>query len=172
MNAGAALRRADGTAPLVSVVSVLLGLLLLGGCSAGAVHIDASRPSAAAQGPCRRLLGSLPAQVADQSARKVEPTDAWGAAWGDPPIVLTCGGAAPRGFGRASTCTTVNGVDWYLPEDQLEPGGAPSDVTMTTVHRAAYVQVRLPAEYWPPATALADLSAAVKAAVPPTGHCV
>jgi hypothetical protein len=145
--------------------------VVLGGCS-GAVGIEAPHPPAAARAPCHRLLDSLPETVADQSARDVEPADAWGAAWGDPAIVLTCGGSAPRGFGRASSCTTVNGVDWYIPEDQLDPGGAPSDVTMTTVHRAAYVTVRLPAEYWPPATALADLSGAVKAAIPRTGHCL
>ena len=129
-------------------------------------------PPAAAQAPCRRLLEELPQSVADQPSRKVEPRGAWGAAWGDPPIVLTCGGPAPRGFGRASSCTTVNGVDWYIPTNQLRPGGASSDVTMTTVHRAANVQVHLPAEYWPPATALVDLSAAVKSAVPATGHCI
>jgi hypothetical protein len=121
---------------------------------------------------CRSLLDSLPSKVADQSSRAVRPDGAWGAAWGDPPIVLSCGVPPPRGFGRASTCTTVDGVDWYLPESQLQPGNGPSDLTMTTVHRAVHVQVRMPGEYWPPATTLADLSPVVKAAVPRRGHCL
>jgi hypothetical protein len=166
VNAGAVLRHAR-TGALVAVTAVALG-----GCSGGAVDVGGTRPPGDQQAACRALLDALPPQVADQSARKIEPTHGWGAAWGDPPIVLTCGGPAPHGFGRASSCTTVNGVDWYIPEDQLQPGGAPSDVTMTTVHRTVYVQVRMPARYWPPATTLADLSSAVKTAIPRAGHCL
>jgi hypothetical protein len=143
---------------------------LLAACS-GAVDLSAPAPAAADRAACRSLLDALPSRVADQPRRTVQPRGAWGAAWGDPPIVLTCGGPAPHGYGRASSCTTVNGVDWYLPENQLETGGRPSDVTMTTVHRAVHVQVRMPADYWPPATTLADLSSAVKHTIPSAGHC-
>jgi hypothetical protein len=170
VNVGAALRRARTGA----VVAVLTGALTaaLAGCSSGAVDFGSTQPPAAQQAACRSLLDALPRHVADQPARSVKPTHGWGAAWGDPPIVLTCGGPAPHGYGRASSCTTVNGVDWYLPEDQLQAGGAPSEVTMTTVHRSVYVRVDMPGDYWPPAATLADLSSAVKATIPRAGHCL
>ncbi len=133
--------------------------------------VDAPEPTAADRVPCRRLLDALPDAVADQQARTVQPADAWGAAWGDPPIVLTCGGPRPAGFTRTSSCTTVNGVDWFIPEEQLGTS-EPTDLTMTTVYREQYVEVRLPKEYWPPATTLADLSRAVRKNVAATGGCV
>lgn len=153
-------------------VLLLLVAVVIAGCGSNTVTVDARPPAAADRAVCRSLLNRLPTHVADQARRTVEPDGAWGAAWGDPPIVLTCGAAAPRGYGRASSCTTVNGVDWYLPEAQLQPGGSPSDVTMTTVHRTVNVEVRMPADYWPPAATLADLSSAISAALPRAGHCL
>ena len=148
-------------------------LALLVGCSSdlGPVEVDAPPPAPQDRDPCRRLLGSLPELVADQEARSVAPDDALAAAWGDPAIVLTCGVGRPEGFKRISTCTTVNGVDWFIPEEQLDVS-EPVDLTMTTVNREQYVEVRLPAEYWPPATALADLSGPVARSIETTGACV
>ena len=149
----------------------LLGAALLAACGDGAVQVEAPEPAAADRAACRDLLAAVPDKVADQTARRVEPDDAWGTAWGDPPIVLTCGGAEPKGFNRTSTCTTVNGVDWFIPEDELE-AETPSDLTMTTVYRRPTVTVRLPADYWPPATTLADLSEAVTSATTRDGACL
>ncbi len=132
--------------------------------------MDAPTPAQEDRGACRSLLQALPDNVADQPARPVEPDDGWAAAWGDPAIVLTCGGAAPEGFRRTSTCTTVNDVDWFIPEEQLESDVA-VELTMTTVNRAQFVEVTLPAEYSPPATALADLSEAVSGSIEATGSC-
>ena len=73
----------------------------------------------------------------------------------------------PDGFDRTSICTTVDDVDWYVPEAQLEQQG---DLVMTLVNREQYVEVRMPAEYWPPATTLADLGPAVST-LPATGSC-
>ena len=163
MNAGAVAR-------LAAVTSLVAALGLLSACSDDAVPIPTATPSATDQGPCRNLLSALPDHVADQPARTVEPDHAWGAAWGDPPIVLTCGVAAPDGFRRTSSCTTVDGVDWFIPEKQLE-ASAPRELTMTTVNRAQYVQVRMPADYWPPATTLADVSTVIRSVVQKTGAC-
>ena len=97
------------------------------------------------------------------------PADALAAAWGDPAIVLRCGVDRPAGFHRASSCVTVDAVDWYVPEDQLaEPG----QVTMTTVKREQYVEVVVPEEYWPPGTTLADLSTVVRGSIERRGRCV
>jgi hypothetical protein len=115
-------------------------------------------------------VDALPSTVADLSAREVEPGDAVGAAWGDPAIVLVCGVPRPPGFGRTATCLSVNDLDWFVPEDQLE-SREPTDLTMTTVGRSPRVQVTLPAEHWPPATTLADLSEAVRKHTTRTGRC-
>jgi Protein of unknown function (DUF3515) len=164
VNAGAVARQV-----LVSAAA----MALLHGCSSdpGAVEIGAQTPAADDQDACRTLLDALPDQVADQPVRPVEPEDGWGAAWGDPAIVLTCGGPPPEGFRRTSSCTTVNGVDWFVPDEQLETTEA-TDLTMTTVHREQFVEVRMPAEYWPPAATLADLSASVSRSIEATGACV
>jgi hypothetical protein len=156
----------------VRLAASALALALLAGCSVepGPVSVQASRPAPEDQDSCRKLLEALPSQVADQESREVTP-DAWAAAWGDPPIVLRCGVARPKGFNRFSTCTTVNGVDWFIPEEQLDVS-EPVDVTVTTVNRAQYVEVRLPAEHWPPATALADLSGPVSRSTEATDACV
>ena len=76
----------------------------------------------------------------------------------------------PEGFNRTSSCTTVNGVDWFIPEEQLE-SPEPVELTMTTVNREQVVEVRMPAEHWPPATTLADLSSVVARSTEATGSC-
>ena len=154
------------------LVTLVLGsALLLGGCGDDTVAVDAAAPAEKDREACRALLDALPDRIADQERRTVEPEDAWGAAWGDPAIVLTCGGPEPSDFKRIATCATVNGVDWFTPEEQLESPD-PVEVTMTTVYREQYVEVRMPAEYWPPATTLADLSDAVSRNIESTGSCV
>ncbi len=135
------------------------------------MQVDAPEPAAGDRAACRALLDAVPDQVADQAARDVDPPGAWAAAWGDPAILLTCGGPPPEEFDRTSSCTTVNGVDWFIPEDQLD-ASSPTDLMISTVHRRPTVTVRLPADYWPPATALADLSAAVADTTEPHGSCV
>jgi hypothetical protein len=151
-------------------VALLATAAALTSCSGGAVELDAEPPQGAAAEACADLLEALPDQVADQPAREVEPDTAPGAAWGDPPIVLTCTDEPPAGFGRTSTCTTANGVDWYLPEEQVTVEEV-GKVTMTTVHREAFVRVELPPEHWPPATTMVDLAEAISENLEATGRC-
>lgn len=139
------------------------------GCSAQPLRVSAAGSSdPSVLEACQRLAAQLPEQVADQPRREVTPAEGLGAAWGDPAIVLSCRVPAPAGFDRVASCTSVNGVDWFIPAEQLEAGG---DLTMTVVNREVHVQAQLPATYLPPATALADLSDPVKRALEPTGHC-
>jgi hypothetical protein len=143
-------------------------LFLATACGSGTVHLSSATPPAAAQSTCRTLLDHLPAKVAGQSRRDDDAT--WAAGWGDPPITLTCGVPRPSGFVAGSPCTTVNGVDWFIPQDQLN-SSVPVDLTLTAIYREVYLQVELPKDYWPPATALADLSGVVKSRDPAAGHC-
>ena len=143
---------------------------MLTGCGTGAVEVDPPAVDGTTAERCAALVDALPDRVADLERRELEPADAVAAAWGDPPVVLTCGDEPPEGFDRLATCTTVNDVDWYIPAEQVEVDD-PGDVTMTTVNREAFVQVRLPEEHWPPATTMADLSEAVTSTLEATGRC-
>ncbi len=142
-------------------------LLVLGACGGGPVEVTASAPRPEDADACRRLVSDLPGQVADQPSREVsEPS--YAAAWGDPAIVLVCGVPTPPGFDEVAVCTTVDGVDWFIPDEDLVPG---RDLTMTTVNRSVHVEVRLPASLAPPAATLADLAEAVQQGSQRTGRC-
>ena len=70
-----------------------------------------------------------------------------------------------------SSCSSGTNQSTWLTVMQLD-AGEPVDLTMTTVNREPVVEVTLPAEYWPPATALADLSTVVRRSTDKTGSCV
>jgi hypothetical protein len=135
-------------------------LVPLAACS-DAVPLDAPRVSGADARACSALVRALPDELADQRRRQVDPGAGYGAAWGDPAIELRCGVRRPAGLGSLSECQRVDGVDWYIPESQQS--GEPTDITMTTVGRAQYVEVRLPKDYFPPANAMVDLARTVRA---------
>jgi len=135
------------------------------------VDVDPPEPDKADTMACRRFLDDVPDIVADQPRRETEPADTLARAWGDPAIVLTCGGP-PVELSDTSSCLTVDGVDWYLPEDEVAPPGEEQGtVTVTTIGREQTVVLELPGDYWPPATALADLSGVVKKDIASTSRC-
>ena len=148
---------------------VVSALLLLAGCS-GPVSLDAPRLTGRDASACRALIGALPDKVADLPRTEADAGAGYGAAWGDPPIELRCGVQRPEGLDAVAQCQTVNGVDWYIPESQQS--GRPQPITMTTVGRAQYVEVRIPADYFPPATTMVDLGPAVKQAIREVKPCV
>lgn len=120
---------------------------------------------------CLRLVAALPDTLAGLERRQVVPPAAPAAAWGDPAVVVRCGVPEPTGFDRASPCLRVNGVDWFVPEGELEePTGRV--LTATVVLREVGVELVFPRDQWPPAPALAELSDVVRAEVPATGRCV
>jgi hypothetical protein len=151
---------------LVALV-VLLGLTAAG-CSAGPVEIDAPRLSAADARACRDLVAALPRTLAGQPRRDLSGDTAYGAAWGDPAIVLTCGWGVPSGFGEASTCIQVDRTGWYVPDeviDEMLRDNQDVDVAMTEMNYRPRVHVLLPADYRPDGftnttAALADVIAA------------
>ena len=134
----------------------------------GGVHVDAPAVRGAEARACTALVDGLPDHVTDQSRRTVHGTG-YAAAWGDPAIVLRCGVRRPAGLDAFASCQVVDGVGWFIPEAQQT--GRPHDITMTTVGRAEYVEVRLPARYWPPAAAMVDLARAVKQSIPERQPC-
>ncbi len=150
----------------------LLGLLV-SGCGGGAVEVgDAARPGelgGSRSRGCVALLDALPDTVDGLQQRDVQPTDAYAAAWGDPPVVLRCGVGRPAGFNAVSSCQITNGVAWFIPDSQIT--GRPEAITMTTIGRSPDVEVRLPVESFPPAGAMVDLAGAIKQATRKVERC-
>jgi hypothetical protein len=79
--------------------------------------------------------------------------------------VLRCGVPKPERLTRTARCDVVNDVGWFSRR-------APDGYVFTTIGRAAYVELSVPAEYEPAADALVDVAAVVKAAVPQVQPCV
>jgi len=100
---------------------------------------------------CASVIGALPSTVDDAQLRR---RDQLVAAWGDPAIVLRCGVPRPAALLPTSRCDGVNGVGWFT--ETLGDG-----YRFTTIGRAAYVEVTVPAHYSPAANALVDLAPAV-----------
>lgn len=123
-------------------------MALLAGCS-GTVHVDSYPTTTNSQVDCVGLLGDPPRSVAGQQYRHVAGRIA--AAWGDPPIILRCGVEEPVKLRPDSQCHEVNGVGW-LAEKQGD------DWLFTTIGRAYYVSLEVPAEHAPAGDALADVS--------------
>ena len=139
--------------------------IVLGGC--GAVDLHDSNVSSAERTACRALVEDLPHRVSDRSRREAEGD--LGAAWGDPAIVLRCGVGTPDGYRPTSPCQRADGVDWFVPEDQISHQD--EDVVMTTVGRTPRVEVTVPAEYRPPEAAMVDLAGAIKRHTRVTSPC-
>ncbi len=124
---------------------------------------DIPRPDlpAAQDAACRDLVADLPRAVAGQRAVEVNGATAYGGAWGDPAIVLTCG-VGPVDISDAPRCADVDGVGWLVSDQDAEGG---HDATFTADGYRPRVRLHVPAHYLPDggAAALADLAAVVKA---------
>ena len=106
---------------------------------------------------CAPLVKALPSKVLDAERRKTDPASPLTAAYGDPPIEVTCGVAAPAGMAEAqSQCFEVNGVGWFAKE-------VTNGVIFTTIGRKVYLEIAVPDKYRPEANALTDVSDAVLA---------
>ena len=136
-------------------------MLVVSGCGDNPVPIESPRLDAADRAACEALLDDLPETLFDENRRLVAPAAAHGAAWGDPPLVLTCGVGEPEEFDEFSLCIEANGVGWFVPPSQEEEG---IDVTVTAVGHSPRVSVALPGEYRPEglASVMANLAPLVE----------
>lgn len=139
----------------------LLLALPLTACS-DPVRVDSPALAEAGRAACEAFIEGLPEQLADEDARDLEPADALGAAYGDPPIVITCSEEAPPEFDAFAGCDEVNGVGWFIPESEVKDPDA--DVVMSAMSYRPIVQVTVPADYRPngAAAALAELAEPIK----------
>lgn len=108
---------------------------------------------------CRALLANLPASLDDLQQRPVSAGPEQNAAYGDPPITLSCGVPAPT-VPPTDQVWVVNGVCWH-PVEQ------PETVTLTTVDREVPVQLSVPRSYDRPLQWAAPIAKTVAASVPP-----
>ncbi len=74
---------------------------------------------------------------------------------------MTCGVDVPAGFDRLARCVQVNGVGWFVPEDEAQ---GDRDTTFTAVGYRPRVALHVPEDYLPEggAAALAQLAGPVK----------
>ncbi len=142
-------------------------LLLVASCANEPVAIDPTSPDQADSLRCRALIDALPDSLAGQDRRMISPAAGRGAAWGDPPIVLTCGGDWP--LPAALNCQEVDGVDWYAPEDQIADQS--KDAVLTTVGYQPAVRVEVPTSRRPPADVLVQLAPMIRGALLNTASC-
>lgn len=106
-------------------------------------------------------MDDLPAELAGEERRDVTPGDVTAAAWGDPPIVLTCGGEPPE-LDRFAPCLEANGVGWFVESEDEDDPEAPA--TVTAAGYRPTVTVEIPGERQPEgvASVTAGLAAAVE----------
>ncbi|WP_307843480.1 DUF3515 domain-containing protein [Streptomyces sp. B15] len=148
-------------------VPTVLALLVTAGCSVtGDAGPTPPSPSGGAAKVCRSLHDALPKQVDGQSRGEADPVSDYTAVWGDPAIELRCGVPEPaqltpgdEEYNPTADAAEVNQVSWLM---EKQDGG----YRFTTTDRVAYVELTVPDDYKPEVEALADLSGAVKSAVP------
>jgi hypothetical protein len=158
-------------------VVAFAALALLAGCGDDPPEIHASEMSAEDAQACRDFVAALPDTLAGQEAVEVTGDTEYGAAWGDPAIVLTCGVDVPPDFEDTSTCIAVKRTGWFVPDDVFKDmfeGDETTDVPMTEMNYRPRIHVDLPGEYRPdgfPNTAggLADL---IESDLERVGECI
>ena len=119
--------------------------MALTACSPGTIEIERHDLSEADRAACEALVDDLPDTLAGEPRRAVDPDDALGAAWGDPAYVLTCGVPEPSDYEPTAECSVIEGVGWYVTDDQLSDLG--EDATPIALTRRPYVEVEVPSTY-------------------------
>ena len=120
-------------------------------------------------------MASLPKTLNGQK-RITSTGSPFGAAWGQPPIIVRCGVAEPRSFvpTQGSPCQTVNGIDWYLNSAVPTDATSGQSIEVVTVYRKPAISVTVPASYGTqgPGTAMALLTSVIRAHTKVGAHCV
>ncbi|MEV6287574.1 DUF3515 domain-containing protein [Kribbella sp. NPDC051770] len=138
----------------VALTTALLAALT--SCGSDPVPIAVPEPAPEVSDACAPLIKALPAKILDADPRSTTPESPLTAAYGDPPIEITCGVSPPAGMAQAqSQCFEVNGVGWFAKE-------ASNGVIFTTIGRKLYVEIAVPKKYTPEANALTDVSDTIK----------
>lgn len=105
-------------------------------------------------------MADLPDTLAGEASVEVEGDTEYGAAWGDPAIVLTCGVDAID-ITTVPECVEFGGVGWLIPRDEKD---GDVDATFTADGQRPRVELLVPDDYLPEGAveALTDLAPAMK----------
>ncbi|MGB0100670.1 MAG: DUF3515 domain-containing protein [Nocardioides sp.] len=135
-------------------VVACVAALLASGC--GPPEIETGDLRDADARACSALVADLPDTLSGETAVEVAGDAAYGAAWGDPAIVLTCGVDAVD-ISEAPPCVVADGVGWVTPETE-------GDATLTADGYRPRVRLVVPEDYLPEgsAAALAELAGPIK----------
>lgn len=98
---------------------------------------------------CEDALSNAPIRLLGELQRETTPTEAAAIAWGDPPIVLTCGGEAD--VPADAQVLEVNGIDWVVESSD-------AGTIFTTYTATPTLQLRVPVDYRPEIDAIAELN--------------
>ena len=120
-----------------------------------AVQMDARQLDDRSARACLAVTSQLPARIRDLPARKVTAGPEQNAAYGEPPITVTCGVPAPVMCASLADETPgcvpmdtelliMNRVCWYAKPDN-------GSATVTTMDREVPVRVTVPSSYENPA---------------------
>jgi hypothetical protein len=123
-------------------------------------------PHAAAQAAnCAKVLERLPVTLGPLDPRVVHtsPDTPDVVAWGEPPVLLSCGTGRPKDLVAGSSTQYIAGGELAGPYYDVTRHGDANDYT--TVDRAAYVTITIPAHYQA-ADYLPALSRAIATALP------
>nr|MDT0661557.1 DUF3515 family protein [Micromonospora sp. DSM 115978] len=129
-----------------------------GPVSSAPVDLPAPRLAERPATVCRALLSRLPNVVRDLAQRPVSAGPEQNAAYGDPPLTVTCGGPAAQAE-PTDQVWTVNAVCWHAAQ-------AAQAMVLTTVDREVPVRVSVPSGYEQPLQWAAPIASAVVATVP------
>lgn len=126
-----------------------------------AVSAEAPPLAATYSKQCTTVLQKLPIQLNGLVQRVVHPTpdSPFVVAWGDPPVVWSCGVDRPSELkaGSSAQIIAIDGVNFL-------PVAGKDATTWTAIDRAVYLDVVVPSSYrQPPLTAIADAIAALPA---------
>ncbi len=146
---------------MVRGVVLSASALLLAACSAEPVTVPDVDVLPDDRAACQSLVDAAPDDLGGRERLPVTPSDALGAAWGDPAIVMTCGGEPPE-ISPTAECQEVNGVGWYVEPAALEDDSV--DATLVAVGYRPIVTLEVPADQRPEgaATAMAALAETVE----------
>ncbi len=135
-------------------------MLALGLTACGPPEIETGELSDTEAQACTDLVADLPDRLLGEEQVEVEGDTAYGAAWGDPAIVLTCGVGAID-ITEVPECIEYGGVGWLIPLDEKD---GDVDVTFTADGQRPRVQLLVPDDYLPEGAveALTDLGPAMK----------
>jgi len=144
-------------------LSVVLGaIVLVAGCSPGAVTVATPTADPRADAVCAALQAALPATVLTGDRRTTDPVSTRTAAWGDDPTVtLTCGVTAPARASSSAELVQINDSVSWLPVP-VDGGG----FDLYPYDRSVWVRVHVPATDRNALDAATQLTPAVALTVP------